>query len=241
MAVTQALNITELAANQTSKELTINNALDKLSAATQKVSAINFTGNAYTLSLDEFTYSFCFVPTGVTAAATMTVPLTYRVFAVDNRANAFQVTVKGATGAAAVVGANTAALIFCNGALCFGLSSGAGGGSTTPRDKGALLAQWSTGAVVTNGTFYFVWKAPYAGTITSMDYAVGTGSFSLQVLINGVLVTGLAYLVMSPTTGANIAATGANTFAAGATISGIISGTSGTVTGVVLELNVNWA
>ena len=111
----------------------------------------------------------------------------------------------------------------------------------TSRNKATALAQWVSGAVVQNGLFRFMWKAPYAGTVDSLDYVTGNGSFTLAVKINGTDVTGLAAVAISSTTPANAAATAANTFAAGAEVSGTVTAATGSPANVFLNLNVTWA
>lgn len=111
--------------------------------------------------------------------------------------------------------------------------------ATTARNKGVMVAQWVLGTVAANGDFYFAYKAPYAGTINSLDSLSTTGTFTLAVKINGTNVTGLSAVAVS--TAANTAATAANTFSAGDTISGTISSASGSPTDAVLSLNVTWS
>jgi hypothetical protein len=103
-----------------------------------------------------------------------------------------------------------------------------------------LQAQWTAGAIVFNDTIYFVYDAPYAGTIISLRHFVLTGSFSLAVQIAGVNVGGLA--AVTPTaTPTTTNTTSANTFTAGQAISGIITGAAGFPQDALLSLNVIWA
>jgi hypothetical protein len=111
----------------------------------------------------------------------------------------------------------------------------------TSRNKAAALAQWVSGAVVQNGVFRFMWKAPYAGTVDSLDYVTGNGSFTLAVKINATNVTGLGAVAVSSTTPANATATAANTFAAGDEVSGTVTAATGSPANVFLNLNVTWA
>jgi hypothetical protein len=111
--------------------------------------------------------------------------------------------------------------------------------ATTARNNGVLAAQWVLGTVAADGDFYFAFKAPYAGTVTSLDSLSGTGTFTLAVKINGTNVTSLSAVAVS--TAANTVATGANTFSAGDTITGTISSASGSPTDAVLSLNVTWS
>lgn len=110
-----------------------------------------------------------------------------------------------------------------------------------PADRTAvrMQAQWDVGSIVQNGTFYFCFDAPYAGLINSLKHVCGTGSFTLDVQINGVDVTGLS--AVTPTsTPTTTNATGANAFSQGGTISGIISSASGSPTNALLSLNISW-
>jgi hypothetical protein len=111
----------------------------------------------------------------------------------------------------------------------------------TSRNKGVALAQWVSGAIVANTTFRFMWKAPYAGTVDSLDYVTGNDSFTLAVKINGTNVTGLSAVTVSSSTPANATATALNTFLVGDEVSGVITGTSGSPTNAFLNLNLTWA
>lgn len=109
----------------------------------------------------------------------------------------------------------------------------------TDRNQARAQLQWSNNTVVYNGNAFFVYNAPYAGTINSLDYACTTGTFTAQVLIGGTPVTGLSAVAVSGT-GANAAATGANTFAQGAQILVAISAASGSPTNAILALRLTW-
>jgi hypothetical protein len=103
----------------------------------------------------------------------------------------------------------------------------------------AFGIDFSQGAVVVNGTITVIAKAPFALTINSMDYRVGSagGSFTVAVQIAGVSVTGLSAVVVSSATSSNAAATAANTVTAGQAITVVISATSGSPTGGNLQIN----
>jgi hypothetical protein len=103
----------------------------------------------------------------------------------------------------------------------------------------AFGIDFSQGAVVVNGTIIVIQKAPFALTINSMDYAVGSagGSFTVAVKIAGTNVTGLSAVAVSSATSANAAATAANTVTAGQTITVVISATTGSPTGGNLQIN----
>jgi hypothetical protein len=111
----------------------------------------------------------------------------------------------------------------------------------TPRNAARFQAQWVSGAVVANGTIYLVYDAPYAGTINSLTSFAGTGSFTVDVQINGVSVTGLGAVAVSGATPVTTSATAANTFTAGQRITAIITGATSSPTGAVLSLAATWS
>lgn len=92
-----------------------------------------------------------------------------------------------------------------------------------------------------NGTYYFAIAAPYAGTVDSLDYFTGAGSFTAAVQIGATPVTGLSAVAVSSATAANAAATGANTFAAGQLISVVISAAANSPTNAALNLRIRRA
>jgi hypothetical protein len=104
-----------------------------------------------------------------------------------------------------------------------------------------MQAQWVSGAVVANDTLYFVYDAPYGGTITGLTYFTGNGSFTVNVQINGVSVTGLGAVAVSSSTPATATATAANTFTAGQRITAIVTGATGSPTDAVLSLAATWS
>lgn len=129
-----------------------------------------------------------------------------------------------------------------------GVVSGGTGANTTAAARTTLgltaasvLIQWTGGTVVGNGTYYFTIFAPFAGTINSMDYLIGTGSFTANVQVAGVSVTGLGAVAVSSATQANLAATAANTFTAGQVISLVVTAATGTATNAALNLRITRA
>jgi hypothetical protein len=114
-------------------------------------------------------------------------------------------------------------------------------GGVTPRNAARLQLAWDTGAVVANDTVYFCWDAPYAGTINSMTYFTGAGSFSANVQIAGTSVTGLGAVAVSSATPATTSATAANTFTAGQRIGVVITAATGSPTDALLSLAVTWS
>jgi hypothetical protein len=100
---------------------------------------------------------------------------------------------------------------------------------------------WDTGAVVANDTVYFVYDAPYNGTINSMTWFTGAGSFTANVQINGISVTGLAAVNVNTATATTTNATAANTFTIGQRIGVVITAATGSPTDALLSLNVTWS
>jgi hypothetical protein len=114
-------------------------------------------------------------------------------------------------------------------------------GGVTPRNAARLQLAWDTGALVANDTVYFVYDAPYAGTINSLTYFTGAGSFTCNVQIAGTSVTGLGAVAVSSATAATVAATAANTFSVGQRIGVVITAATGSPTDALLSLNVTWS
>jgi hypothetical protein len=169
----------------------------------------------------------------LTANISVIVPATSKKFTVaNNTTGAYSVTFMASGGAGVVIPQGAAQEVYCDGT---NILSG-----VKPRNLAEMTAQFVFGTVVTNGTFWFAYKALYAGTITALDTVTGNGSFTVDVQINGTDVTGLSAVAVT-TTSATTAATGANTFNAGDTITGIISASTGSPTGAVLNLNVTWS
>src|SRR6187401_1190231 len=59
------------------------------------------------------------------------------------------------------------------------------------RDKARLQAQWQNAATVSDDTVWW-WDMPYAGTISTLKYFTGAGSFNVAIKVNGTTVTGLS-------------------------------------------------
>lgn len=114
------------------------------------------------------------------------------------------------------------------------------GGATSGNWSARLQAQWVSGAIVQNDTIYFVYDAPYAGSISSLKYFTGVGSFTVNVQINGVSVGGLSAVSVSSATPATANATSANTFSIGQRITGVITGATLSPTDALLSLSVTW-
>jgi hypothetical protein len=107
------------------------------------------------------------------------------------------------------------------------------------RSYARMQAAWPTGTVLVNSTVYFAYDAPYDGIINSMTHFCTTGSFTANVQINGVSVTGLS--AVAPTsTPTTTNATAARTFTAGQRISCVLTSAAGSPTNALLSLNVTW-
>jgi hypothetical protein len=100
---------------------------------------------------------------------------------------------------------------------------------------------WDTPALVVNDTVFFAYDAPYNGTINSMTWFTGAGSFTANVQINGTSVTGLAAVNVNTSTATTTTATAANTFTAGQRIGVVITSATGSPTDALLSLNVTWS
>ena len=85
-----------------------------------------------------------------------------------------------------------------------------------------------TGAIVANDTVWLAYDAPYAGTVNSLTYFTGNGSFSVAIQINATNVTGLSAVAVSSATPATTNATAANTFTTGQRITAVITAATGT-------------
>lgn len=131
-----------------------------------------------------------------------------------------------------------------------GTANSVGGGLTlaagvlsapSARNTARLQAQWVTGAIVANDTVWLAYDAPYAGTVSSLTYFTGNGSFSVAIQINGTNVTGLSAVAVSSATPATTNATAANTFTAGQRITAVITAATGSPTDALLSLAVTWS
>ena len=116
-----------------------------------------------------------------------------------------------------------------------------GAAPPTARNSARLQAQWVTGATVANDTIWFAYDAPYAGTVNSLTYFTGNGSFNVAVQINGTNVVGLSAVTVSSATPSTSTASSANAFTAGQRITGVITAATGSPTDALLSLAVTWS
>ncbi len=102
-----------------------------------------------------------------------------------------------------------------------------------------ITVNWSGLSVVTPGIYIVELFAPFALTISSINYAIGTngGSFSVSVLNAGVAVTGLSTVPVSNIVVQTALATGNNVVAQGTTLELSVSGVVGNPTGSVIQIN----
>jgi hypothetical protein len=114
-------------------------------------------------------------------------------------------------------------------------------GGAAVRNKARLQAQWQNAAVVSDDTVWLAYDAPYAGTVDALTYFTGNGSFTANIQINGVSVTGLSAVAVSSATPATATATAARTFTAGQRITAVITGSTGSPTDTLLSLAVTWS
>ena len=110
-----------------------------------------------------------------------------------------------------------------------------------PRKVAKLQLAWETGAVVTNDTLYFLYETPYAGTIDTMKYFTGIGSFIATVRINGVNVTGLTNINVNNTVVSTATATALRSFTAGQRLELVITSATSNPTDALLILSVTWS
>lgn len=127
MSTTDHLGIVEVAASQNQKEVTINDAFNALDDAGNAVLTVLFVANAYSLTSLQFTRNVCFKCGGQTSGAVLTVPLTSRLFAVQNTDGTNSIAVGGTTGLAVTVGPNTTMIILCDGTNCFTITGSSAG------------------------------------------------------------------------------------------------------------------
>jgi hypothetical protein len=116
-----------------------------------------------------------------------------------------------------------------------------GSGGITQRNAARMQLAWDNPAIVVNDTVFFLYDVPYAGTINSMTWFTGAGSFTANVQIAGTSVTGLAAVNVNTATATTTTATAANTFTAGQRIGLVITAATGSPTDALLSLNVTWS
>ena len=106
--------------------------------------------------------------------------------------------------------------------------------------NGSIQLIFDNGAIVANGTYIMLYKAPVAFTINSLDSVSTTGTFTAAIQIAGTNVTGLSAVSVT-SSATNTVATGANSVAAGQQITVVITSASGSPTNSVLNLEITSA
>jgi hypothetical protein len=115
-----------------------------------------------------------------------------------------------------------------------------GAGQVPARNKARLQAQWQGADVVANGTVWWL-DMPYDGTVDTLKYFTGNGSFNVAIQIDDVNVPGLNAITVSLPASTTTAATSANTFLEGQRVSAVITGATGDPTDAVLSIAVTWS
>jgi hypothetical protein len=95
--------------------------------------------------------------------------------------------------------------------------------------------------VVSDDTVWLCFDTPYAGTVKSLTHFTGNGSFTVNIQINGVSVTGLGAVTVNSATPTTLNATAANTFPEHARVTVVITGSTGSPTDALLSLAVTWS
>lgn len=131
---TSNLDITQVAAAQNNKEVTINDALDKLDLALTDFVAVDVSGGDVTITNDDFRQNICLAISGGSATQDVTVPAVKRLFIADNQDGTYDHDiVRGTTNI--TLGSGEAGLFYTdgttNGLVAVASGSGGGGGSTT--------------------------------------------------------------------------------------------------------------
>lgn len=231
-------------------------------ATKSSVANISTTGGTTTLVTSQYGSAVIIIAGVLTSNAVIVTPNSGNWIVLNRCTGAFTLTVKTTAGTGIVCNQTFSLELLADGtnvviagtdAIASGFLSGtvalANGGTgaitaATARanlalSQGTFACDFSQGAIVANGTLILARKAPFAGTITSMDYEVGSaaGSFTVAVQINGVSATGLSAVAVSSATTANTVATAANTFAVSDKITLVVSAVSGSPTGSNLQIN----
>lgn len=101
-----------------------------------------------------------------------------------------------------------------------------------------ITYNWAGGAVVTNGTYVIELSCPFAFTINSLSFVVGSsgGFFTMTIVNAGVNITGLTNITCSSSILNQVFATGNNVVAVGNRLSIIVSGVNGSPTDSAIQI-----
>lgn len=147
-----------------------------------------------------------------------------------------------AVGAGLAIGSDTLNAAWNGGTVtALGAGQTLAAGTLAARTSARMQIEWASGAIVQNDTVWFVYDPPYAGTINTLKYFTGAGTFTAAVQIDGTVVTGLSAVTVNSATPGTATATGANTFTAGQPIAAIVTGATGSPADALLSLDVTWS
>lgn len=112
--------------------------------------------------------------------------------------------------------------------------------STIKNINSAFGTIFDNGAVVSNGTYTLLYKAPVGFNITAIDAVSATGSFTLAIQIAGVNVvwTGGGTTISVTSSPTTTTALSSNSVVAGQMITAVITSASGSPTGSIINLDV---
>lgn len=141
MTFSPILHLPQVAPNQNQKETTINTAFAVIEGSLNDKENLSLAGGNRTLSVDEFTKFFHQVYSAQTAARTVTIPATVRMFAVSNTGS-FNITLhcQGSGGTDLVVPAGSRVLVLSDGTNVLAISQGVSLLSDLSDVVGALAA-----------------------------------------------------------------------------------------------------
>lgn len=187
------------------------------------------TGGSTTLTAAQYGCGIILVTGTLTSNATLVVPVSGQWIVNNATSGAFTTTIKTSGGTGPTVTQGAKAQVYADGT------------NVIPAllVNACFLLEWTGGAVVANGTYFYALVAPYNGTILSADYVTaGSTSFIANVQIGGVSVTSLSAITVNSATAANTVATGANTFTAGQTITLVVTSATSSPTNAVFSLRI---
>lgn len=193
------------------------------------IAALTSTGGSQTLTASQYGCGILSLTGTLTSNATLAVPVAGQWIVANGTTGAFTVTIKTAAGTGLTVTQGAKAQVYADGT------------NVVPavNVNASYMLEWTGGAIVANGTYWYALVAPYNGTILSADYATaGSTSFVANVQIGGVSVTSLSAITVNSATPANSVATGANAFVAGQTITLVITSATSSPTNAAFSLRI---